>query len=29
MKNIDDYYAVMDLIKGFLVKLAEKIKNET
>ena len=27
MKNIDDYYAVMDLIKGFLVKLAEKIKN--
>ena len=29
MKNIDDYYAVMDLIKGFLVKLADKIKNET
>ncbi len=28
MKNIDDYYAVMDLIKGFLTKLAEKIKSE-
>lgn len=27
MKNIDDYYAVMDLIKGFLVKLAEKIRS--
>lgn len=28
MKNIDDYYAVMDQIKGFLVKLADKIKKE-
>lgn len=28
MKNIDDYFAVMDLIKGFLVKLADKIKSE-
>ena len=28
MKNIDDYYAVMDLIKSFLVRLADKIKSE-
>ena len=27
MKSLDDYFAVMDLIKGFLVKLADKIKK--
>ena len=28
MKSLDDYFAVMDLIKGFLIKLADKIKKE-
>lgn len=27
MKSLDDYFAVMDLIKGFLVKLTDKIKK--
>lgn len=27
MKSLDDYFAVMDLIKEFLVKLADKIKK--
>lgn len=27
MKSLDDYFVVMDLIKGFLVKLADKIKK--
>lgn len=29
MKSIDDYFAVMDQIKGFLDKLADKIRRET